>query len=83
MLAMKAIMLPGTLKRSLVSNIATLFAFLSCRIGCEGVQREIVKLVGYKILAGTYSDIGEDDERSGILKKILSLEIVILAASIW
>ncbi|HEY0431816.1 MAG TPA: NAD(P)H-dependent oxidoreductase, partial [Pyrinomonadaceae bacterium] len=48
-----------------------------------GIRCEIVKLVDYEILPGTYSDMGEGDEWPEVLEKILAPEIVILATPVW
>lgn len=80
---MKATILLGTLKRSGLSNTETLCEFLSGRMKREGIRSEIVKLVDYKILPGTYSDMGEGDEWPNILRRLQDSEVVILATPIW
>jgi multimeric flavodoxin WrbA len=80
---MKATILLGTLKKSGLSNTETLCEFLSSRMEREGIRCETVKLVERKVLAGTYSDMGEGDEWPNILRRILDSEIVILATPIW
>ena len=80
---MKATILLGTVKKSGLSNTETLCEFLSRRMERAGIQCEIVKLVNHKILPGTYSDMGEDDEWPNLLEKVLTSEIVILATPIW
>jgi multimeric flavodoxin WrbA len=78
-----AILLLGTLKKSGLSNTETLCEFLSRRMEGHGIRSEILKLVDYRILPGTYSDMGTGDEWPGILEKILDSDIVILATPIW
>lgn len=80
---MKATILLGTLKKTGLSNTETLCEFLSERMKRQGIQSEIVKLVDYNVLPGTYSDMGEGDEWPGILEKVLDAEVVILATPIW
>jgi multimeric flavodoxin WrbA len=80
---MKATILLGTLKKTELSNTETLCEFLSGRMERQGIRSEIIKLVDYRVLAGTYSDMGEGDEWPGILEKVLGSGIVILATPIW
>ncbi len=80
---MKATILLGTLKKSAFSNTEALCEFLSGRMEREGIRSEIVKLVDYNVLPGTYSDMGEGDEWPGILEKVLGSEIVIFATPVW
>jgi len=46
------------------------------------MQYEIVRLAGYNIKPGTYTSVDSDDWPA-ILKKILDLDIVIFATSMW
>lgn len=80
---MNAILLLGTLKKAGLSNTETLCEFLSGRMERQGIRCEILKLVDYRILPGTCSDMGAGDEWPRILEKILDSEIVILATPIW
>jgi multimeric flavodoxin WrbA len=80
---MKATILLGTLKKSGLSNTETLCEFLSGRMESQDIRSEIVKLVGHRVLPGTYSDVGEGDEWPNILRRVLDSEIVILATPIW
>lgn len=80
---MKATILLGTLKKAEMSNTETLCEFLSDRLRRQGIACEIVKLVEQKIPAGTYSDMGENDQWPGILEKVLAADIVVFATPIW
>ena len=80
---MKATILLGTLKKSGLSNTETLCEFLTGRMEREGIRCETIKLVGRRVLPGTYSDMGESDEWPNILRRLLDSEIVILATPIW
>lgn len=80
---MKAIILLGTLKKEGLSNTETLSEFLAERMKREKVECEIVKLVDYNILPGTYTDMGAGDEWKLILEKILASDIVIFATPVW
>ena len=80
---MKATILLGTLKKSALSNTETLSEFLSRRMKRNGIRCEIIKLVDYQVLPGTYSDMGAGDEWPGVLEKVLRSEIVILATPVW
>jgi multimeric flavodoxin WrbA len=80
---MTATILLGTLKKSGLSNTATLCEFLSARMEQQGVRCETVKLVDHHIAAGTYSDMGDGDEWPGILDEVLGAEILVLATPIW
>lgn len=66
-----------------MSNTETLCEFLLERMKSQKVEGEIVKLVEYKILPGTYTDMGAGDEWSKILDKILAADIVIFATPVW
>ena len=52
---MKATILLGTLKKSGLSNTATLSEFLAQRMQLQGIEAELVRLVEHEILPGTYS----------------------------
>jgi multimeric flavodoxin WrbA len=80
---MKAIILLGTLKKSGLSNTEVLSEFLASRMKEQGIDCEIIKLVNYNILPGTYSDMGADDEWLKILTKILVSDILIFATPVW
>ncbi len=80
---MKAIILLATLKKQSLSNTQTLAEFLSTHLKAKHIDVEIIKLVDYNILPGTYNDMGEGDEWPGILKKILNADIIIFATPIW
>jgi multimeric flavodoxin WrbA len=80
---MKAVILLGTLKRSGLSNTATLCEFFSGRLERASIACETIKLVDYDIAPGTYSDMGSGDQWPGILRKLLDSDIVILATPVW
>lgn len=80
---MKALILLGTLKKSGLSNTETLSEFLAQRFTKANVNCEIVKLVEYTILPGTYANMGPDDAWPMILDKILAADILVIATPIW
>jgi multimeric flavodoxin WrbA len=80
---MKAIILLATLKKSGLSNTATLCEFVAERMHNAGIDSETIRLVDYEIHAGTYSNMGAGDEWPPILKKVLASDIVIFATPVW
>jgi multimeric flavodoxin WrbA len=80
---MKAVNLLGTLKKEEQSNTETLSEFLGGHFKNNDIDYEIIKLVDYNILQGTYNDMGEGDEWPEILKKIISSEIIIFSTPVW
>jgi len=80
---MKSVILLGTLKKEGTSNTHALCGFLSGFFKKKNIECEIIKLVNYNILQGTYSDMGKGDEWPEILKEILSAQIIIFATPIW
>jgi multimeric flavodoxin WrbA len=80
---MKAIFLLATLKKQGLSNTEVLSEFLAEQLKKKNVECEIIKLVNYTILPGTYDDMGEGDEWPSILSKIIASNIVIFATPIW
>lgn len=80
---MRATILLGTLKRSGLSNTATLCEFLASRMESRGVECETVKLADHDIPPGTYSEMGPGDAWPGILERMLRSQIVLLATPIW
>jgi multimeric flavodoxin WrbA len=80
---MNAVILLGTLKRYEQSNTEVLAEFFNRYLKKEGVEGEIIKLVEYKILPGTYTDMGEGDEWPKVFEKVLNANIVIFATPIW
>lgn len=80
---MKALILLATLKKEERSNTEALSRFLAGKMSEQNISSEIIKLVDYKILPGTYSDMGEGDEWPQILDKILAADIIIFATPIW
>lgn len=80
---MKATILVGTLKKTGLSNTATLSEFLSRRLEQKGVECRTVRLVDRSIPAGTYSDMGEGDEWPDILQEVVASDIIVVATPIW
>jgi multimeric flavodoxin WrbA len=80
---MKAVNLLGTLKKEEQSNTEALSEFLGEHFKKRGIEYEIIKLVDYNILPGTYNDMGEGDEWLKIFDKILNAEIIIFSTPIW
>ena len=80
---MKAIILQGTLKKGVQSNTQVLSEFFVECLEKKKVTCEIIRLIDYTILPGTYSDMGAGDAWPMILKKILDADIVVFATPIW
>ncbi|WP_181308296.1 flavodoxin family protein [Rufibacter sp. XAAS-G3-1] len=80
---MKALILLGTLKKEGLSNTETLSEFLSQRFKAHGITCNIIKLVNYRILPGTKSEMGAGDEWPAILGKVLAADILVFATPIW
>jgi multimeric flavodoxin WrbA len=80
---MQATILLGTLKAEGLSNTETLTEFLVERMERAGIACEVIKLVEHRIVAGTYSDMGNGDAWPAILEKIVASDIVIVATPIW
>jgi multimeric flavodoxin WrbA len=80
---MKATILVGTLKKDGLSNTATLSEFLARRLENHAVECTLIRLVDRTIPAGTYSDMGGDDEWPEILEQLIASDIIIAATPIW
>jgi multimeric flavodoxin WrbA len=80
---MKATILLATLKSDGLSNTETLSEFLQARMTLQQIDCTIIKLVGYRIPPGTYSDMGAGDEWPAILRQLLDSDVVIFATPIW
>ncbi len=80
---MKAVILLATLKKEGLSNTRTLSEFLAEILEKEKVTCEIIQLVNYHILPGTYLDMGEGDQWPEIFEKIVAADIIIFATPIW
>lgn len=80
---MKATILLATLKKSGLSNTATLCEFLAERMEAAGVHCEVIRLANFDVPPGTYSNMGPADQWPEILGRILASEIVIFATPIW
>ncbi|WP_299824609.1 flavodoxin family protein [uncultured Pontibacter sp.] len=80
---MKAVILLGTLKKEGLSNTEVLCEFLGSYFDKENIQSEIIKLVDFTILPGTYNNMGSGDEWPLILEKLLKADIIIFASPIW
>lgn len=80
---MKTTILLGTLKSQERSNTETLSEFFASQIRQQGSDCEIIKLVNYNILPGTYTNMGEGDDWPVILDKIIASQVVIFTTPIW
>ncbi len=80
---MKAVILLGTLKSTGLSNTETLSEFFMKKLISRSVECEIIKLVHFNILPGTYTDLGDADEWPSVLDKILGADIILFATPIW
>ena len=80
---MKAIILLGTLKKEGLSNTETLCEFFMDHLRQKEIDSEIIKLVNYNILPGTYTNMGEGDAWPGILEKLVAAHIIVFATPIW
>jgi multimeric flavodoxin WrbA len=80
---MKAIILNATLKKDGLSNTQILAEFLAEKLKKHEVDSEIIRLVNYNILAGTYDDMGDGDEWPVVLSKVVAADIIIFATPIW
>ncbi|SHL17318.1 Multimeric flavodoxin WrbA [Chitinophaga jiangningensis] len=80
---MKALILLATLKKSGLSNTATLAEFFTERLSRHGVSVETIHLVNENILPGTYSDMGPGDAWPSILARLEAAQIIIFATPIW
>lgn len=80
---MKATILLATLKEEGLSNTETLSQFLQDRMALRQIDCTIIKLVEYRILPGTCSDMGSGDEWPSILEQLLESDILIFATPIW
>jgi multimeric flavodoxin WrbA len=79
----KAVILLGTLKKTALSNTATLCEFFARRLEREGVQCETIRLAEHDIHPGTYSNMGEGDAWPVILEKVLAASVIVFATPIW
>jgi multimeric flavodoxin WrbA len=80
---MNAVILLGTLKVNGFSNTATLTEFFIEYLKKSAVQSEVIKLVDYNILPGTYTNMGEGDQWPAIFDKLVAADIIIFATPIW
>ncbi len=80
---MKALILLATSKKDGQSNTQLLSEFFSGFMEEQNTETEIIKLVDYNILPGTYSNMGEGDQWPEILEKILDADILIFATPVW
>jgi multimeric flavodoxin WrbA len=80
---MKAILLLATLKKEGQTNTGVLCDFFTQYLKKEGVSAEVIKLVDYSILPGTYLDMGEGDDWPQIFDKIKQADIILFATPIW
>lgn len=82
-MAIRALILLATLKKTELSNTETLCDFLTERMEKRDVECETIKLVERTIPPGTYSDLGSGDEWPQILDRIIASDILIFATPIW
>jgi multimeric flavodoxin WrbA len=80
---MNAVILLGTLKVNGFSNTATLTEFFIEYLKKSEVQSEVIKLVDYNILPGTYTNMGEGDQWPAIFDKLVAADIIIFATPVW
>jgi multimeric flavodoxin WrbA len=84
---LKAVFLLATLKRKRgggeFSHTETLCDLVIDELRPRNVACEIVRVVEYDVKPGTRSNMGKGDEWPGILKKILSADIIVFATPIW
>jgi len=80
---MKAVILQGSLKKEGLSNTQVLSEFLAGFLQKQQIETTIIKLAGYNILPGTYSNMGPGDDWPEILKRLLLADIIIFATPIW
>lgn len=80
---MKAVILLGTLKKSGLSNTEVLSEFFKEQLKQVNIDCEIIKLVNYTILPGTYTQMGPEDEWPLILNKIIEADMILFATPIW
>src|SRR5450759_4352002 len=86
LMLLKATILLGTLKpksRKEFSNTAVLCELLCDEFAKHEVKTEIIRLVEYKILPGTKSNMGKKDEWPRILEKLVRADIIVFATPIW
>ncbi len=80
---MKAIILLATLKKEGLSNTEVLSEFFREKLVEHGIACDIIRLVNYRILPGTYSDMGPGDDWPEILNRIIAADLVLFATPIW
>ena len=80
---MKAVILQGSLKKEGLSNTQVLSEFLAGFLQKQQIETTIIKLAGYNILPGTYSNMGPGDDWPEILKRLQLADIIIFATPIW
>jgi len=80
---MKAIILLATLKKGGQSNTEVLCDFFSEYLKKHNAEAEIIKLVDYNILPGTYLDMGKGDAWPALFEKIKQADILIFATPVW
>src|SRR5438105_13668380 len=80
---MNAIILLGTLKRSGLSNTATLCEFLADRMAARGIRSETIRLADHRIEPGTHTRADVADDWPAVLDRVLAAQVVIFATPIW
>jgi multimeric flavodoxin WrbA len=83
-MALKAVFLNCTLKKSPeVSNTEALALKVIAWFDTMEVESEIIRIVDYRVPTGVTSNEGEGDEWPGILERIKSADILVIATPIW
>ncbi|MES2454767.1 MAG: flavodoxin family protein [Bacteroidota bacterium] len=80
---MKAIILLGTLKNKGRSNTEVLTDFAISYLAKQSIECEIIRLVEYNILPGTYINLETPDDFPEIYEKIKAADILFFATPIW
>lgn len=80
---MKAIILLATLKNKGRSNTETLVEFFVEYLTEQNIDYEIIKLIDYQIVPGTFTHMDTKDDWPEIYQKILDSKILLFATPIW
>ncbi|GAA3754740.1 flavodoxin family protein [Flavobacterium ginsengiterrae] len=80
---MKAIILLATLKSEDRSNTQVLVDFFGEFLTRQQIEFEIIKLVEYNILHGSYTHLDKEDDWPEIYQKIVKSDIILFATPIW
>lgn len=80
---MKAIILLATLKKKGRSNTETLVEFFVAYLAQQNIEYEIIKLIDYNIVPGTFTYMAEKDDWPEIYQKIVEAKILLFATPLW